>query len=495
MGLTVRSSRVALVALALLLCASACGATKPDTGTGRDISADREVLTAPDGKASGSKQSATSGASSRAGTAAGAPVTAGSPTRSASGRPVALGRGVSASSIAIGFFVYDARVTNTAISALGIRGATFGDTRAAAAAVVKHLNDRGGIAGRRIEPVYVEYYPDREFRPQYQRACAVFTEDHEVFAVVSQIDTPGVELLSDCLKRRETVLLHDLRLALDRTDLDPWRPYVYSPGTFGAHRWGGVIDEFVAAHYFDDGAKLGIAYMDTASARRVLRSVLKPRLAHHGVRPVAEVAVDPFYSFSELGALAIASRNAVLRMRQAGATHVLFFNSWGAIPLFFTSAAEDQGYRPRYALTTSDLPHLTAQNAPGDQLRRAVAVGWWPGADVPVSRFPRDNPALNRCMEIHRKAGIAIETSPMAIVVLMTCDGAFMLEHVLTKVRSFTAPGLRDAVDRLGSAFRSPATFSTRFVPGRSDGVAAVRRLTFDLECRCFSYRGTAARV
>ena len=65
-------------------------------------------------------------------------------------------------------------------------------------------------------------------------------------------------------------------------------------------------------------------------------------------------------------------------------------------------------------------------------------------------------------------------------------EGPLALEGV-----AGTAPAdLRAAVDRLGTRFDSPYTFSTRFGAGRHDGAAAWRPLAYDEGCQCFRYRG-----
>ncbi len=65
------------------------------------------------------------------------------------------------------------------------------------------LNDRGGIAGRQVEPVYVEF--DNAAVP-ITEACVSLTEDHDIFAVLASTSIwgPGVLCVTE---RHETPLL------------------------------------------------------------------------------------------------------------------------------------------------------------------------------------------------------------------------------------------------------------------------------------------------
>jgi hypothetical protein len=74
---------------------------------------------------------------------------------------------------------------------------------------------------------------------------------------------------------------------------------------------------------------------------------------------------------------------------------------------------------------------------------------------------------------------------------LSYCSRLFFLKAALDRAHDITPAGLRAAVDTLGTSFSSAITPTTRFWPGRFDGVGAVRDLYFDSGCKCFKYTGS----
>ena len=81
-------------------------------------------------------------------------------------------RGVSADSIKLGISIFD----------LSDIGRFNGDVIAKYQTAIHAINDRGGVLGRRIEPVYAEFSPLDTATGD--AACVYLTEDEEVFAVV-----------------------------------------------------------------------------------------------------------------------------------------------------------------------------------------------------------------------------------------------------------------------------------------------------------------------
>jgi hypothetical protein len=384
--------------------------------------------------------------------------------------------------------------TNTALTAAGASEAAVGDGQAASDAVIRYMNSHGGIAGRRIVPVYRQWDTGQDWRGEYAKDCATFTQDNAVFAVVSQVDQPGWDGLAACLAKRRTPFLHTSRLLVDNRALAQWAPYVYETGTVGAARWGGLVDAWAAAGFFDKGAKVGFVLWDDGVSKRVLSDTIQPRLAKYGLKVDDSVAVTPYYSTSEIGGTASQYQNAVLKFASEGITHVLFLGTWSTGPFFFLQAAENQKYRPRYGLNSTELPNFIVQSVPAAQLTRAVDVGFWPTTDVPTTADPKDNPAQALCLKIIDDAGIASPSRFASMEYARTCDGLFFLRDALKNAATITASGLRAAVDGLGASYRSPLTFGTTFGPGRYDGVATIRLADFDTSAGFFRYRPGATR-
>ncbi|MDH3705552.1 MAG: ABC transporter substrate-binding protein [Acidimicrobiia bacterium] len=104
------------------------------------------------------------------------------PTTSAVGSPTSVAntnsfRGVTADTITVGIAVPDF----DALQAAGIPNYQ-GDNETVFGAYIDDVNDAGGVHGRMIEPVFVDF--DFTDPVSQDRACVELTEDHEVFIVL-----------------------------------------------------------------------------------------------------------------------------------------------------------------------------------------------------------------------------------------------------------------------------------------------------------------------
>ncbi len=106
---------------------------------------------------------------------------------------------------------------------------------------------------------------------------------------------------------------------------------------------------------------------------------------------------------SRRGLLFSQANNAVLKFRSAGVTHVITVPTGGALPFAFMPSAESQGYRPRYAMNSLEIPAFVDLNVPNAQLKDALAVGWLPTSDVLTPQRPNDNPAERLCFRDHQQ--------------------------------------------------------------------------------------------
>lgn len=114
-------------------------------------------------------------------------------------------RGVTADAIKVGIVLVDYDAIAFAVDF------NRGDQEAIARVFVDAINAQGGVGGRRIEPVFVEYPPIPGQEPSPLAVCTQLTEDEQVFAVLGVfIDFTGEGQL--CLTREhETVHIgHEL---------------------------------------------------------------------------------------------------------------------------------------------------------------------------------------------------------------------------------------------------------------------------------------------
>ena len=431
---------------------------------------------APDAVASSPAADASPGGSRRA--AATAAAAASGATTTSRAEP---GRIQPGGAVAIGIHVSED--LQAAYAAFGARGAE-GDLRPAIDAVVKWINEHGGMGGRQVTAVY--HGSDAlngSFDAQAEAACSFFTEDQPVFAVVSGAVLPSANL-PDCMAKKKTPLVWNYHYLVDQAMWDRYRQYLYMPFAFSAERLGPVYaDELVAAGFFGSGARVGIVRYDNPQHRRFSETLLRPRLRDRGVNVVEEIALRQPPSAAAAGDTAAQIGNGILRLRGANVSHVVFVPSGGAVPFIFMNEAEGQRYRPRYAMNTLDIPYFVSDQAPASQLDKAIAIGWSPASDTRRPQTPLNDP---------RKLCYDLTNSHSAH---RFCDGLFFLKAALDRQPVVDVATLQAAVEGMGTAFDPVFSLATRFAPGRHDGASAIRVVAYNVGCECFEYTGPVRPV
>jgi len=498
---------LAVAAVALVLVAAACssmsrhaltvqGSGQSPSGGGGPLSsaggqaaaaiAARNGLSANAGSHAGSNAntgSAGSGAGSNAASSPGGGLgtPAGSP-HLATG-PGAIG--VTDTTVSLGFLTADATQFAAAATAVGYNFNPSSyqniDATAETMAIVNYVNAHGGLAGRKIVPVFyktnIQNLVTRSGREQEaQSACATYTEDHHVFSFNSSKSYTEDNIIQ-CAIDHKTVLVDTYfqGAQLTRSRLQQAVPYWYGLSKMLAERREQTqVDELAKGGYFDKGAKVGVLTENVPMSKESFAKGLRPALAAHGI-PVTAEAVYPDVIDSPW-------QNYVLQFEQAGVNHVLFSTStyewWTGV--MFMRAAESQGYHPRYGLTTDvdpggDFP----SNAPKAQLNGALAVGWIPQADTGAQL---SGPQYALCMKIEKDAGQeGLALGPT------TCEYLNFLQAALSRAPEFSASGLEAGAAALGKSFQSIWVPLEDFGAGRFDGVSEVRTTAFDNSCGCFN--------
>jgi ABC-type branched-subunit amino acid transport system substrate-binding protein len=406
---------------------------------------------------------------------------AGAPTGRA---PVS--QGVTAKTIAIGVEYYE-NVEKTGRS-LGIQY-TYGAQKAQAEAIIKYVNAHGGIAGRQVVPVFHAIdRSDFDLAAAEEAACSDFTEDHKVFAAMLFND--HFETYPACIAKRNTVVIQLTQSKVYAQEFfDRWPSHYYTPGQLNLdHIARPLVEGIASVGYFEKGAKLGLVRGDTPAHERATNEVLKPALAAYGQKIDEEAPL----TFGDLSVLPQQISNAILRFRTANVTHVIFY---GFSAFFWMAPAESQGYRPRYAINSTQQPAFLTNMAPQEQLRRAVGIGWMPSIDVPREYAPKANPTRSLCLDALRKAGQRFTDPTAETSALGYCDDLLFLKAALDRADDLTPAGFRRSVEALGARYESPLVFATRFGPRRHDGPSAVRVLSFNSDCPCFVYVGGTRSV
>jgi hypothetical protein len=403
----------------------------------------------------------------------------------------AVGKGVTTDTISVGIGWIDLTALDSGAASIGCQNCAKdrGRGRDHAQAVVDYVNAQGGIAGRRVEPVYhqvptTDLLAGTQTRRRAEEAmCADFTQDHEVFAMIPAVSMEGV--MVECAKRSDTpmVVYGNLDWSLDETSFAEYGRWWYRPnGLVGERREKTMVERLVAQGFFGDDVKVGIMVEDKPQYTRGVDRDLKPALEDAGV-DVATVIAYPDEVQSPW-------ENYVLQMRSAGVTHVVWAHCacGGASAGLTMRAAENQGWRPRYALGTDTfLQGISALGPPEAQLRGIGGIGWVPQFDLPADRNahakePAYSSGDEACRAIVQKLGDAAANG--------YCEALFFLKFALERSAEFSSGAMASAIERSGDSYPSVTTPAAWYGPGRHDGAAAVYDIAYDATCACFVYTG-----
>lgn len=383
--------------------------------------------------------------------------------------------GVTDDTIRMGLFTVNTAALNDASE-----GATGSDAEVASGsidaaqdAVIAYINDNGGIAGRRVEPVYVELNAQNLATPEgrareAQAACATWTEDDEMFAFVAFND-----ILFDCAATSGSIAVSGVVAAPTVSDehLTDFGPLWYSTTNFTAERRERAMAAFLLdQEFFDADARIAFVVEDNPARRAGVDKALAPALADEGIEPVLEIAYAD--------AIAAPWPNYVLQLQEARVTHVVFSGtSESCFPaMSLMRAAEDQQYPPAWALGSDLAPDglITVGQTPPEQLADLLAMGWAPTLDIGDAAGQGANGEL--CDSILVDAGQDHSAGRS------TCDLLLFLQAALDGAEAIGPGAVADGVAELADTFASPSTIdgTTSFAEGRHDGVAVVRAVSFD---------------
>ena len=379
-----------------------------------------------------------------------------------------------------------------AASSVGAEGLDTGDQEAQATAVADELNRRGGVLGRTVKLVFrdqrtVDMVHDAD--AVGSAACAHFTQDRPVVAVINPVTMLDRPSFRSCLAKAKVPLVSASVAAVDArvgAELAPYFVQSVAPpwdalapalvsrlqaqGWFGG--WNPRTGTPSAAP-----ARVGVLVVSDPIGRRV-GAVITQALTASGARSTITFDYAKARDMSP----------AVLHFAGNGVTHVIASNA----DLFsFQLAASSQGYRPRYGITSVNAPQTFLETeSPAGQNDGAMGVGWSPSLDVNDAHDPGDTgPGETECKRILAMGGQTFGGKRLAeAVALAFCDGLRLVAAGATAGGGFTGAQVDLGMQRVAGSFRTAFGFRTglgrdrRFVPG------GIRDLIWDSDCRCFRY-------
>ncbi len=392
--------------------------------------------------------------------------------------------------VRVGFLV--SAGAGEANSALGINSGQDLEDREIVSALVKKLNERGGLAGRRIIPVLVDHDTQAaNYETQLAAACETFARDERVPVVLTTIaySSPSFE---ECLDKSGVSFITGGQVIGDNTELARL-PALFAPAAMSVdRRLRNTVEVAAKRGVLTTRSRLGVVVDSCAANLRAERKSLLPALSRAGLQVASRAELDCPTGYASAGPAASALQSAILRFRQAEVDQVLVISHFEYIAVtLLMNAAESQQWRPSWLLTSVAYPALLPGSVPAEQLAGATGVGWAPPSDVGLRQQPAPGRAAARCLALARSAGLSYASSYDYSVGINSCDALFLLEELLRRAQGREDSGsLKTSARGLGSVFDSPTNLAgaTMFTTTRRDGPSRVAGFDWVTACACFRY-------
>ena len=388
-------------------------------------------------------------------------------------------RGVTATTVKVGFTAIDTASTDRLGIGIGI---TVDQQRAAWQAFSDDINARGGLNGRKIVPVVVKYDPASE--NSQRDACLQLTQNEKVFAVVGGFNFPAA--VSCVTRENSTPLFSGYPSTSDEI-------FATSEGRFTTlfPRASRMMEMTVAA--LDQVGKVKgrtIGIFNTMSndpggrTSASLQRVLEAR--GYKVKRRADLSADPGTSASQVP--------VTVNQFQADGINTVFMLAGVLSATQFVNQADGQGYHPTYHLTdwANDNSDFTVQNMPRSFDGTLGTTSTRGNANkVPYDKSPQ--PEAQRCRKAYEtQSGRTLAPPGTAEYGLTTqnCDSIRVLELAATAAGSnLTRASVSRAVPGLGAVPVSNYGAGA-YRNGRSDFAEEVRFQVFRSSCSCWQPTG-----
>ena len=384
---------------------------------------------------------------------------------------------------------------------------TTGDQKGDAQAVIDDINAHGGVAGRKLVPIWYDFQ-ETDARPYAtidSEACAKFTQDNHVFAVAGDGITDNFPA---CIQKAGAFLVSSASgiIGPDKAFFDRFR-YLFSVGYLSQDRMmAEEVHSLVRQNYFTGWdsvngapgptpAKIGIISFDTSSWNTPLDHQLLPGLARagHPVDPTNVQRVTYPSDTNQVGSSVADIQSAVLKFRQNNVTHVIVLDGNGSLTLHMLNNMRGQHYYPRLGVNSaSGVEALYTQYAEdAKSFNGAVGLGWLPVLDLPAGAGDRYNTSQTKgCISmVEKRTGQQFADTNAASVALGYCDELYLLADAINhSAGSLSRTGVSAAIEALHGSFSASGTRGLFFSPARHDGIQYGYDLSFDSGCGCVKY-------
>ncbi|MGB0102346.1 MAG: hypothetical protein WBP61_18860 [Nocardioides sp.] len=374
----------------------------------------------------------------------------------------------------------------------GFNTASVGDQKAQIKALEDWVNANGGIGGRQMEAVFRLYDAQSDSPAAEEQLCNQITQDDQAFAIVmtGQYQTNA----RPCYAQRETLMLDASLYASDDEHYAELSPYLW---TASFPEYNAFVRTYIRVlgeqGWYDGEEAVGVVAAESEINRRAVDDVATPLLEEEGMG--AEVA---WVDTTDTGTLFQGLEQAAITFRSKGIERVMFLGGSRLASVFATVAGSQDGFAPRYAISSFDNPSFFVNNPdtiPPTTMDGMVGVGFHPPQDVPDSDYPFPTGAAEtECVDIYGEAGITFESRESARVALPYCDATRLLMLGGDGVDGqLNAAAWAKAVERDGSSFETASGFGGALGGETRAAAGGYRVLRFDSDAGHFVYEGDEA--
>ena len=363
-------------------------------------------------------------------------------------------------------------------------------------ALVDALNARGGLAGRKIKPVYASIdFGSSNYSSDFQAMCSTFTEDNHVVAVPTYTIFWS-DSFERCLTKAGVTHISGYLVGDNQSQRD--YPFLFGTAYPTLNRaYVTQLSAAMASGRLTKASKIGVIRSDCPYDLRAWKDAAEPFIKRHGLNESMTQLISCPTGAQGIGTILAEIQGAVLKFQQGGVDTVL---PVGGANQYFAKQADSQRYYPQYLISSfGDAADLegSGNGVPASQLKNFHGFGWFPTNDIDVGHQPPPPAAQravrDRCLGLLRSRGITMTEYVEIKVAYTTCDALFLYEDALQSTNGHTAaPLVREAILNRGTTFTSLSALNgrTRFAPAQRDAPAAWRAFNWQSSCSCFLYDG-----
>jgi hypothetical protein len=363
-------------------------------------------------------------------------------------------------------------------------------------ALVDALNKQGGISGHQINAVYAGTDTGTtNWDSDFQAACATFTQDHHVAAVLGYEFTYEPDFES-CLAHGGIPHLSDGFNVPSNAVLDAY-PYFWSLAvpTIGQRN----LEKFegaIRSGFLTKKDTLGVVLDQCPGTVAAWNSQVEPYLKAHGI-PMASPATFGCATGNNAGTVSEVGQaaNTLLRFRSAGVNRIAFVAVSEAPVLFIAAtAAQAQGYHPGWIVSSLGQLAVIGGQSPAQQMANTRGYGWMPSQDVPPALAPPKNAAQKRCLGLLGSQGVHPQTAADFGYAYNVCEPIFLyIDALKADGGNPSGAAVSTAIAGIGTHFQSlinldgKSEFSSA---RRNDAPGVYREVAWSGGCHCFRYQG-----